>query len=499
MAGIGVQLNRIFEKNTITSNLVGAGYCIVITIAPILLIILNVALMMRVVGFSAVGYAKRELFVCTFMYISIFALLTTAPFNVVLSKYMADTIYEERYDDILPCFHLGLLCNTVLSCALGIPFCLWEYLVGKVDAVYVFTGFCGYIALIFAIYSMLYLTGLKDFQKIVGIYFLGMLVAFVLSIAMVYVLEWEPTYSMLLALTLGLFLIACMEYALIQSYFRGNSKQYRKILSYFKRYGKLLIANSAYYLGLFIHNFVFWGTNLRIVVANSFITAEPYDMASCLAMFTNISASVIFIASIEMHFHERYKQYSEAVIGGRWADIEKAKKRMFGQLSRELMNLTRVQFIVSITLYFVLVVTLPRYGFSGMVMRIYPSLAAGYFVLFILYAAMLFLYYFDDLTGSMWTSICFLGMTLAGSIFATTLSEIWYGMGLFIGAFAGWCAAYQRLRWMEKNLDFHIFCKGELLKRGKGKKPSEKVYEKYPKKKKKRLKLFGGYRGRRST
>ena len=52
-----------------------------------------------------------------------------------------------------------------------------------------------------------------------------------------------------------------------------------------------------------------------MTVAKSFVCNQSYDMASCLAMFTNLSATVIFITRVEMHFHEKYKRYSEAVIG----------------------------------------------------------------------------------------------------------------------------------------------------------------------------------------
>ena len=43
-----------------------------------------------------------------------------------------------------------------------------------------------------------------------------------------------------------------------------------------------------------------------MVVRKSFVSMTTYDMATCLEMFTNISASVIFISRVEMHFHERY-------------------------------------------------------------------------------------------------------------------------------------------------------------------------------------------------
>ena len=103
MAGIGVRLNKIFSKNTITTNLFGYGYSMVITIAPMFLVIIAVLLMQTLLGFSKIGYAARELYSCTVLYIFIFSLLTASPFNAVLSKYLSDIIYNETYEDILPC------------------------------------------------------------------------------------------------------------------------------------------------------------------------------------------------------------------------------------------------------------------------------------------------------------------------------------------------------------------------------------------------------------
>ena len=54
-----------------------------------------------------------------------------------------------------------------------------------------------------------------------------------------------------------------------------------------------------------------------------------HPVSPCLPTFP---ATIIFIARVEMNFHEKYKLYSEAVIGGKGADIDNAKKRMFRQL-----------------------------------------------------------------------------------------------------------------------------------------------------------------------
>ncbi len=476
MAGIGIKLNRIYSKNTITTNLVGFGYSTVITIAPMFLVIVAVILMQRLLGFSKIGYADRELYSCTILYVFIFSLLTAAPFNAVLSKYMSDVIYEETYEDILPCYYVGLILNMVFSCLIGIPFCIWEYVIGQVELYYVFAGYCGYIALTWVFYSMLYLSICKDYKKISIFFFIGMTLTVLLSLLLVYGVGMEVSYSMLVSLDAGFLVIASLELALVKSYFRENSGRYREVLRYFKKHWQLVATNFLYTIGLFIHNFVFWTTDMHMVIAKSFVCMTTYDMATCLAMFTNISASVIFISRVEMHFHERYKRYSEAVIGGRGNDIENAKIRMFSQLSEELMNLVRIQFIISVVMFFLCIILLPQFGFGGMVMQIYPCLAAGYFILFIMYAAIIFLYYYNDMKGAVITSLSFCLVTLGGSIFATHLPVIWYGIGLVFGALTGWCVAYHRLRVMEKNLDIHIFCNGNIMEKGHGKKPSNKVY-----------------------
>ena len=280
MAGIGIKLQKIYEKKTILAYLTGFGYSAVVTVAPMFVVIGTIMLMSQLLGYENVGYARRGLFSGTLLYIFIFSLLTAAPFNAVLSRYMSDVIYEERYEDILPCYDVGLLLNILLASLLGIPFCAWEHLVGHVNLIFVFTGFCGYIALVLVFYSMLYLSICKDYQKI-SLYFLtGMAAALACALFFVKVCGREIVYSMLLSLTIGFFLTAVLEYATVKRYFKRNSNRYRRVFSYFGRYWKLVVINFLYTLGLYIHNFVFWNTDLQMRVADTFVFAPTYDLAS---------------------------------------------------------------------------------------------------------------------------------------------------------------------------------------------------------------------------
>lgn len=477
--GFGKKLTRIFRSNTIATSLYGFLYSAIVTIAPMFLIIGAVILMSNVLGYSKLSYASRELYTETVLYQFIFSLLAASPFNAVLSKYMSDLIYLERFEDMWPCFFVGMICQLLTACALGIPFCLHEYFVGGVDILYVLVSFWGYIALGLIFYNMVYLSILKDYKKISLFYFLGMGSSFLLSLLFVRVFGWEVTFSMLLALAAGYLITALLEFALLKRYFLTQSRVFWPVFKYMGQHWKLIFANFFYILGLYTHNFVFWTTDINKTVVNTFVSADPYDMASFLALLTSISTSIIFIVRVEMYFHERYRDYSEAVIGGRGRDIRKAQTRMFRQLSGELVELVRIQFIISVVVFLIFLVFLPQFGFSGLIMQIFPCLAAGYFIMFLMYAAIIFMYYFNDLTGALMTSLLFWLATFVCSIVATQLPTIWYGLGLTLGALIGWVYVYFRLRWVERNLDVHIFCRGRLIATTKGRMPTAKVYDRY--------------------
>lgn len=478
MAGIGVRLNKLFEKRSMAAAVVGIGYSTAVTITPMVVVIACVVLMQKVLGFSTLTYVDKEIFLCSMLYIFIFGLLTTSVFSSVISKFIADVIFEERYEDIMPCYYMGLALNMVLAGGAGAAFCIRALIVGRVSPSVIFAAFMGYMALVFVFYTMTYLSVCKTYEKIMLFYLVGMVAAFLLSLLFRFIIGMSIETSMLLAVASGLIITGSLALAVLRQYFKMCSKNYCRIFGHLRKYWKLIVANTAYTLGLYVHNFVFWKSELGISVENTFIYAETYDLASCIAMFTNISASVILLANIEMHFNQSYKEYSEAVIGGRYADIEKTKNRMFGRLVSEIMSIARIQFIISTVMYLVFSILLPRFGFNGLVMTIYPVMAAAYFVVFIMYAAFIFLYYFDDLTGAMRTGIIFCVVTFIGSLVSMQFQRIWYGMGIFAGAVAGWTYSYFRLRWVEKNIDVHIFCRGDILRRKRAKRPSGISYRK---------------------
>jgi hypothetical protein len=74
------------------------------------------------------------------------------------------------------------------------------------------------------------------------------------------------------------------------------------------------------------------------------------------------------------------------------------------------------------------------------------------------------------------TAAAFCLLTLGGSTVSSHLREIWYGLGLVLGAISGFAIAFFRLRWMERHLDRQVFCRGTIIPGGNGAMPSAMVY-----------------------
>jgi len=182
MAGIGVQLNKIFDKNTITTSMYGIGFSLIYTIAPMFIVIGCLIIMYMVLDFDTVGYLERDLFSSTILYMFIFSMITSSPFNTVLSKFQSDRIYEKRYEDIRPSIYVGTVSNMTFSSLLAIPFCIYAIIVGNIAPYYIFTAFMGYLSCSLTFCCMSYNNNFKQFKKIFWFFLLSMGMAILLSI-----------------------------------------------------------------------------------------------------------------------------------------------------------------------------------------------------------------------------------------------------------------------------------------------------------------------------
>ncbi len=462
MAGIGFELKKLFKTNSIVSKLRGASYAAITTIGPLILIIVTLFLIYMFLGYNNILFASRELLASTILYVFIFSLCATSPLNAVIARFIADKIFENKEDDILPAYYSALGLNILIASIPGIIFCVRMVLVSDVKPDYALIAYLAYMGLVFVFYSMVFITALKEYFKIAGAFVVGMLVTLITGVVLSKVFHVVIHYAIVTAFALGFLVIAFMLYSLIRAYFKNNSQNYFLIFDYFKQYWKLIAVNGFYTFGLYVHNFIFWTTEHQIRVVNSFISAPVYDMATCIAMFINISTMVIFIVEVETNFHDRYQEYCQTVIGGSGTDIDYAKAEMFRSIRHEIMFIFQFQAIITIALNLVCLIVLPNIGISKYILSITTSLAVAYLIIFIMYNLVIFIFYFNVYNRAMITTAIFFGVTFVGTLISKELPENLYGLGVLAGAIASFTYAYFSIKNIEKNLDYYIFCTGTI-------------------------------------
>lgn len=468
MAGIGFELKKIFKEESISSMAKGAVYSTVVTIGPTLLVVSMLVVLYIVLGFFSIGYQERELLTSVILYAFIFSVIISSPFNSVASRYIADKIFYEKYEDVLPSFYSGLFASILTGSILGIPVAAHAYFNGNVEPLFIWAGYGMFVTLLIIFFTSNYVVATKEYKIIFVDYLAGMALTFLLAVFL-YFLKFPVAECILYGMTAGFCLIAFLLFVYIHRYFPHNSKNYWEYFAYCRKFILIFLANLCYTLGLYVHNFVFWAGSDRIVVADTFISSPAYDMASCLAMFSNISMIVIFTVMAETKFHDIYQKFNESVIGGSYAKIALNKRRMFRLLIQQVSYLVMVQAIISCIMFLIANTFLPQIGFSGLTLEIYPILSGAYLTIFSMYCNIIFLYYFDDSKGAFFTALIFFVVCLFATLVSRELSPQLYGIGAFIGALSGWTFGYFRIRYLEKHFDRHIFCGAKVVEKRDGK------------------------------
>lgn len=476
MAGIGFELKRLFKKEGVFSTIFAGIYATAVTIGPTIIVIVALNIMYMLPPYIEIAYRDKELLSATILYVFVFALILASPINIILSRYVADKIYEEDYDSIYSSVETGSVLIAVFVGIMGIPFGCAMYFIGHLPLYYIFGTYMFFAGLSFTFYYMTFITVLKEYRKITFSFLGSLVVGFLFVVISVFWFGAAIVDAILFGLMLSFMLIAMILLFFIKRSFVNHNGNAGELFSYIKKGWWLILANALYIWGLYVHNFVFWFfSDYKIRVAEVFQSAPTYDMATYLAMISNISVLVIFVVNVETKFHTAYKAYCESIIGAAGKDIRRTKQKMIETLRRETIYIVQIQVIVNIIVYVTALVIFPKIGIEGVVLSMYPALSIGYMILYLVQCLMIYLFYLDDQKGAPLVGLAFFAGTLLGTLVTVKLPPGMGGLGLVFGASCGFTAAFFRIRYKLIHLDRHIYGRGKIVKQVKSAKEQKSV------------------------
>lgn len=309
MAGIGFELRRILKKNTLLSYLEAYGLAAVVGSGPWVLSIL--ALM--VIGMVSVGRIFPSNLIIQYLvlvtYMMAGSLILSGLFQLLLTRFISDRLFEQRDHKVTPNL-LG--CMLVVS-VLGVIIAVAVLSQTKLDAAVKMVLLCGFVVLCNLWLIIVFLSGMKQYYRIVITLFFGY--------AIMVLASWLlPPFGLL-----GLLIIFASSQGLITFillFFIIRNYNSRTLISFqflSHRYSfySLALCGLLYNLGVWVDKFVFWyHTEVSFAAIDIFRASYIYDLPIFIAYLAIIPGMAVFMLHMETDFAAANEQFYKTVRGG---------------------------------------------------------------------------------------------------------------------------------------------------------------------------------------
>lgn len=461
MAGIGFELKRLFRRKGLFATMRAYGYAGIVCTGPMLLGVLLQVGILVLCGLWGVGRANQDLLVCMVTYTLLASLLLTSFFSMPVTRFLADMLFAEREDEILPSFWgsnaIILVAGTVLygvfllfsgATLLQGLLCLWLFNIMIVN----WNG-------------MSYLTAIKDYRGILCSFAAAIGVACLCALAAL-ALGLPSVEGLLASIALGYGVMLAWDVVLLYRYFPQSDRSPWLFLQWLDRYMPLALTGLLTNLGLFAHLVIIWAGPIGVQVKGLFYGAPYHDVPALIAFLTILVTTVNFVVSVEVNFYPRYRDYYSLFNdGGVVGDIVVAEEEMLSTLNSELRFCALKQLFVTaavISLETTVLSALPL-GFNNLMHGYFRTLCVGYGLYAVGNTVMLILLYFTDYKGAVLASGLFAGVAGLATAVSLLLPQQFYGFGFLLGAAVFFIVALLRLDTYTANLPYRILSQQPIV------------------------------------
>lgn len=454
MAGIGFELKKLFQKKGILNSAKAYGYASVICAGPMLL---GVILLLGIMGLCVlfdVSLSSRELLICMITYTLLASVTTFSFFSMVVTRYVADMLFEENKAAVLPSFW-G---STVIMLGIGCPLYGIFLIFSGATVLQGLLCFILFGELVIVWNAMGYLSAIKDYRGIFTSFLTSVAVA-LLSGALFLYLRAPVIESLLIAVSLGYGVMLVWDVVLLHRYFPHSFSDVFTFLKWLDAFLPLALSGFFINVGMFAHLVIMWFSDIGVRVHGLFFGAPWHDVPALLAFMTALITTVNFVVSVEVNFYPKYRNhYSLYNDKGVISDILQSEKEMLDTLKTEIFYTSLKQLLFTaacISLGGYLLDFLPL-GFNELMRGYFRTLCVGYGLYAIGNMLMLILLYFTDYKGSCITTAVFAVSSVVLTLVFLPLHQAYYGFGFLIAAFLFVVVTALRLDYFTKKLPYYI-------------------------------------------
>ena len=454
MAGIGFELRKILKEDRLLSLTKVYGYSAILSSGPWVISILAIVLVgfINIANLGEVSDAFRFQVVITYAIALASSLIITGILQLPFTRYVADLIFNNREDEILPSYFGAMFMAGGIGLPTVVPFYIWVFegqsMLFLVGVVATFLILCGvWISSILA-------ASLKYYRGVVWAYFLSYSLIVFFSYffgdgieLLIYIFFLGNSILFVILMTL-----------IIKSY---NSSIFMKIDFFLAPnfYWTLAFAGLFYNLGAWVDKFIFWyhpvtGHN----VIGKLNASIVYDMPIFLAYLSILPGMAIFFFRLESDFAEKYDLYYDAVrSGGTLGTIKRYRNDMIDVIRHAVHEILMIQGILDIILILTAPIVFEILHIPQLYLGLLYILTIGAMLQIAFMSVLAILYYLDRKKVAMWLCIAFFASNTILTFISIDMGPAMFGYGYTVSLLLVFIASLIVIRNEMDRLDYETF------------------------------------------
>ncbi len=429
MAGIGFELRKILERNNYTSTLQAYFYAGIISSGPWVLSIVSM-LLVGIISLKRFSDTQElSYFLVTVTYLMAGSLVMTGGTQLLLTRFIADRLYEKRNDLILP-NTMGALALTAIIAALAAGPAV-SLLFPDKNLYFRLLTFTAFVTLNCLWLAVIFLSGLKAYNRIL----LTMAIGYTTVVILSALLSDYQAEGLMLAFVVG---HAFILFAFMNEIFRTFPGDKLLGFDFLKRcniHPSLFFIGLAFYLGIWSDKFIFWFNPITSEATAGYLRSSViYDIPIFLAYLTIIPGMAVFLVRFETDFAENYSRFYDAIREHQPLEtIQYNKQLMVNSVRQGILEILKVQSLTVILLFVWTRELLSWLGISYYYETLLQVDMVGVGIQVIMMAVMNVLFYLDRRKEALQLSLVFLGSNTLFTLASQKTNPAFFGYGFVIG------------------------------------------------------------------
>lgn len=450
MAGIGFRLQKLVDHGSYTYGLRGFFFATFLIAGPW---ITTIAIISLFSWFTNLNGLEYDIFRTTIIYFYAFSLILTGLYQMPVTRYLADELYAEKLEKLVPAYIAMLL---VVSLGQGLVSAAYSMII-PLSWLYRAMFVTGSVVVALLWLAGIFLSCLRDFEYIGYLYIFGGLVSLAAGIHL------EPFFG--LEGALGGFILGQLvtftgiSWRIIAELGVGEMRPDFSCLSSLREYSMHLFTGLFFNIGIWIDKFIFWYSDYGQTAVRGLHYFQNYDVPIFIAYVFMIPGLGIFLTRVETDFYRSYRAFYRAILDKRnFRNIVNRFEDIGRTINYTSWELVRMQGAIALIIAVFTYEFLKIIGYSPHFASVLRWGIAGAFfqLLFLVFSLMLL--YFEFRKEAMWANFLFLSInTLVTFISIKTGYEPGFGSGYFFATFAAAIFAWTLLKNRTKKLIFHTF------------------------------------------